>query len=70
MKMYVHKLVEGTDDQYKVKVLNGNDRGNLLCGDQLDEKFVKLYNVVEEIDKCEGDIDLLKFKLKKLEDYK
>jgi hypothetical protein len=70
MKMYVHKLVDGTDDQYKVKVLNGEDRGNLLCGDQYDERFVKLYAVIEEIDRCDGDLDFLKFKLKQLEELK
>lgn len=63
MKTYIHKLVDGTDDQYKVKVI-GSKNGTLLCGDQNDEVFVKLYSVIQEIDKCEGDIDFLKFKLK------
>lgn len=64
MKRYIHKLVDGTDDQYKVKVIGSDDVGKLLCGDQWDEVFVTLYSVIEEIDKCEGDLDFLKFKLK------
>jgi hypothetical protein len=66
MKTYIHKLVDGTDDQYKVSVHGGHDRGLLLCGDQLDEVFVKLYSVIDFIDTCEGDVDFLKFRLKEI----
>ena len=62
MKVYIPKLVEGTDDQYKIYTDN---RGTMLCGDQLDEPFVKLHQVIHAIETCEGDIDLLKFKLAK-----
>jgi len=63
VEVYIPKLVDGTDDQYKIYTDN---RGTMLCGDQLDEEFVKLYAVIEAIDSCEGDIDFLKFKLSKL----
>jgi hypothetical protein len=60
MKKYIPKLVEGTDDQYKIYTEN---RGTMLCGDQLDEEFVKLEQVLFAIETCEGDINYLKFML-------
>jgi hypothetical protein len=55
-------LIEGTDDQYKIYTDN---RGTMLCGDQLDEEYVKLHEVLHAIETCEGDIDFLKHKLPK-----
>lgn len=60
MKIYIPKLVEGTDDQYKIYTDNG---GTMLCGDQLNDEFVKLSTVEDAIESCEGDIDYLKHKL-------
>lgn len=60
MKKYIPKLVEGTDDQYKIYTDN---RGTMLCGDQLDQEFVKLDDVIVALESCEGDIDYLKHKL-------
>lgn len=62
MKKYIPKLIDGTDDQFKIYV---NDRGTMLSGDQLDEEFVKLSDVVAAIEASQGDIDFLKFKLPK-----
>lgn len=62
MKKYTPKLVEGTDDQFKIYTDN---RGTMLYGDQLDEEFVKLADVLEALDSCEGDLDFFKFKLPK-----
>lgn len=63
MKKYVPKLVDGTDDLYKIYTDN---RATMLCGDQLDEPLVKLHDVLAFLDKCEGDVDFLRFKLEKL----
>lgn len=60
MKVYIPKLVEGTDDQYKIYTDN---RSTMLCGDQLDEPFVKVSAVLSAIEACEGDIDFFKFNL-------
>lgn len=62
MKKYIPKLVEGTDDQYKIYTDN---RGTMLCGDQMGEEFVKLHMVWDAIERCEGDIDYLKSMLPK-----
>lgn len=62
MKVYIPKLVDGTDDQYKIYTDN---RGTMLCGDQLDDEFVKLSSVWQAIESSEGDLDFLKFKLPK-----
>lgn len=62
IKKYIPKLVDGTDDQYKIYTDN---RGTMLCDDQMDEEFVKLSAVWAAIESCEGDIDFLKFKLPK-----
>ena len=62
MKKYTPKLVEGTDDQYKIYTDN---RGTMLCGDQMGEEFVKLHLVWDAIERCEGDIDYLKHMLPK-----
>jgi len=48
MKRYVPMLVEGTDDQYKIYTDN---RGTMLCGDQLGEEFVKLESVRVNLEK-------------------
>jgi hypothetical protein len=63
MKIYIPKLVEGTDDHYKIYTDN---RTVMLCDDQLDEQFVKLSAVIDYIETCEGDLDFFKFKLKGL----
>jgi hypothetical protein len=60
IKTYIPKLVENTDDQYK---LYAGNYGTMLCGDQLDEKFVKLESVLAALDCCEGDMDLFAFKV-------
>lgn len=60
MKRYIPKLVEGTDDQYKIY---SDNRGTMLCGDQLGEEFVKLVDVEIALKTCEGDLDFFKFKL-------
>jgi hypothetical protein len=65
MKVYAAKLVDGTDDQYKIYTDN---RGTMLCDDQWDGDFVKLSDVLAAVDACEGDIDLLRFKLPKERD--
>ena len=62
MKKYIAKLVDGTDDQYKIY---SGEKETMLCGDQLDSEFVKLESVWSAIEKCEGDIDFLKFLLPK-----
>lgn len=62
MKVYIPKLVDGSDDQYKIYTDN---RGTMLCGDQLDDEYVKLSDVLLAIESCEGDLDFLKFKLPK-----
>jgi len=61
VKKYIPKLVEGTDDQYKIY---NEDRSVMFCGDQLDEEFVKVEDVLSAIESAEGDIDYLEFKLK------
>ena len=63
MKVYTPKLVEGTDDQYKIYADN---RGTMLCGDRLDEGFVRLSAVWAIIELAEGDLDFVKFKLPEL----
>jgi hypothetical protein len=62
MKVYIPKLVDGTDDQYKIYTDN---RSTMLCGEQLDDEYVKLSSVWAAIESCEGDLDFLKFKLPK-----
>lgn len=62
MKKYTTKLVDGTYDQYKIYTDN---RGTMLCDDQLDDEFVKLSAVYFALEKCEGDMDLFKFLLPK-----
>lgn len=62
MKKYIPKLVDGTQDQYKIYCDN---RATMLAGDQLDMELVSLYSVWLAIEKCEGDLDLLKFLLPK-----
>lgn len=57
IKKYIVKLVEGTDDQYKIYTDN---RGTMLCGDQFNEEFVKLEDILFAIEFCEGDLDYLK----------
>lgn len=63
MKVYIPKLVDGTDDQYKI--YTGN-RGKMLCDDQLDEEFVKLSDVLLALESCDGDLDYFKFKLPRI----
>ena len=66
MKLYKPKLVDGTDDQYKIYV---NNRGTMACDDWIDGDLVKLEDVLKLVERCEGDIDYLKFRLpKKLAD--
>lgn len=63
IKTYTPKLVDGTDDQYKIYADN---RGTMLWGDQLDEEFIKLSSVWALIEMAEGDLDFVKFKLPEL----
>jgi len=63
MKVYIPKLVEGTEDQYKIYTEN---RNTMLCDEQLDAEFVKLSDVFRALDECEGDLDYFKFKLPSL----
>lgn len=63
MKKYLPKLVDGTEDHYKIYVDN---MGKMLGGDQYDMEMVSLSAVHEAIKNCEGDIDFLKFILPKL----
>ena len=63
MKVYIPKLVDGTDDQYKIYTDN---RGTMLCDDQLDQEFVKLEDVLCALESCEGDIDYFKSKLPRI----
>lgn len=67
MDKYILKLVDGTDDQYKIYFDNN---GKMLCDDQLEQEFVKLDSVWAAIEKCEGDIDFLKFLLPKQSELK
>lgn len=63
MKVYIPKLVEGTDDHYKIY---SEKRATMLCGDQLDEPFVKLHAVLNLLEQSEGDMDFLEFRIKSL----
>jgi hypothetical protein len=62
MKKYTPILVEGTDDQYKIYTDN---RGTMLCGDQLDDEYVKLTQVWDLIERSKGDLEFVKSKLPK-----
>jgi len=62
MKKYIPRLVEGTDDQYKIHTDNF---GTMLCDDQLDAEFVKLDAVWAALEASEGDLDFFKHKLPK-----
>lgn len=48
MKIYIPKLVKGTQDQYKIHTDNN---GTILCGDQLGEHFVKHHMVQVAVDR-------------------
>lgn len=54
MKKYVPILVNGTDDQFKIYTDN---RGTMLCGDQLDDEYVKLTSVWNAIERSRGDME-------------
>ncbi len=62
MKVWTPFLVDGTEDQYKIY---SDNRGTMMCDDQHTTELVSLDSIYVAIEKCEGDIDLLKFLLPK-----